>query len=266
LEYAIVCLAALVVAALTLFSGFGLGSLMMPVFALFFPVEMAIAATAIVHLANNLFKLLLVGRFAVLSVVLRFGLPAALAAVFGAVLLRVSTDMQPLGAYVLAGRTFEILPITLVIGLLIVIFAGHDLLPTERKLTFERSWLPVGGALAGFFGGLSGHQGALRSAFLIRAGLSRDAFVGTAVVCAVFVDVVRLPIYGYGFIADFLAGTSPASQGNLPGLILAATLAAFIGSFLGSRLIKKVTIRSLEVIVGAMLLIMGPLLALGIIG
>ena len=34
----------------------------MPVFALFFPVPLAIAATAVVHLANNVFKLCLMAR------------------------------------------------------------------------------------------------------------------------------------------------------------------------------------------------------------
>ena len=53
-----VCLTAFVVAGLTLFSGFGLGAVLMPAFAVFFPVEVAVAATAVVHLANNIFKLL----------------------------------------------------------------------------------------------------------------------------------------------------------------------------------------------------------------
>jgi len=34
----------------------------MPAFALFFPIEVAVAATAIVHLANNIFKGGLVGK------------------------------------------------------------------------------------------------------------------------------------------------------------------------------------------------------------
>ena len=62
MEYLAVCAAALVSSGLTLFSGFGLGTLLMPVFALFFPVEIAIGLTAIVHFLNNLFKLALLGR------------------------------------------------------------------------------------------------------------------------------------------------------------------------------------------------------------
>jgi len=37
------------VSGLTLFSGFGLGTLLMPTFVLFFPIEVAVAATAIVY-------------------------------------------------------------------------------------------------------------------------------------------------------------------------------------------------------------------------
>ena len=61
MQYALVAGVAVFVAGLTLFSGFGLGTLLMPAFALFLPVPVALAATAVVHLANNLFKLALVG-------------------------------------------------------------------------------------------------------------------------------------------------------------------------------------------------------------
>jgi uncharacterized membrane protein YfcA len=84
MSYIIICGVALIVSGLTLFSGFGLGTLLMPAFALFFSVELAVAATAIVHLANNIFKVVLVGRRADFGVVLKFALPAAAAAMIGA--------------------------------------------------------------------------------------------------------------------------------------------------------------------------------------
>jgi uncharacterized membrane protein YfcA len=86
-EVIVVSLAALIASALTLFSGFGLGTLLMPVVAVFFPVEVAIAITAMVHLANNLFKVALLGKKASRSVLLRFGVPAVLAAFTGALVL-----------------------------------------------------------------------------------------------------------------------------------------------------------------------------------
>ena len=80
MDFIIVAVVALCVSGLTLYSGFGLGTLLMPVFALFFPVETAVAATAAVQGANNVFKVALVGRHADRSLVLRFGLPAIVAA------------------------------------------------------------------------------------------------------------------------------------------------------------------------------------------
>jgi len=75
--FAVVGIAAFAVSALTLFSGFGLGTLWMPVFALFFPVPVAVASTALVHAANNAFKVALPGRLAPREVVMRFGQPVA---------------------------------------------------------------------------------------------------------------------------------------------------------------------------------------------
>ena len=59
MEYLIICSVAFIISGLTLFSGFGLGTVLMPVFAIFFPVYIAISLTAIVHLFNNMFKFFL---------------------------------------------------------------------------------------------------------------------------------------------------------------------------------------------------------------
>jgi uncharacterized protein len=83
----VVCAASMITAGLTLYSGFGLGTLLMPVFALFFPVEVAVAATAIVHGANNIFKMGVVGRYADRTLIIRFGVPAIIAAFVGAAAL-----------------------------------------------------------------------------------------------------------------------------------------------------------------------------------
>ena len=56
LEY-VVPFVALAASLLTFLSGFGLGTLLLPVFAVFFPLEVSVAMTAVVHLLNNLFKL-----------------------------------------------------------------------------------------------------------------------------------------------------------------------------------------------------------------
>ena len=71
MSYVIICSTALLVSGLTLFSGFGLGTILMPAFAVFFPIEVAVAATAVVHGTNNIFKMIMVGRHADYGLVLR---------------------------------------------------------------------------------------------------------------------------------------------------------------------------------------------------
>ena len=110
MSYLIICAVALCVSTLTLFSGFGLGTVLMPAFALFFPVEVAVAATAIVHLTNNIFKVALVGRKADFGIVLKFALPAAVAAMPGALLLNYMATVQPIVEYVLGGATVASAP------------------------------------------------------------------------------------------------------------------------------------------------------------
>ena len=80
MDYFIICIVAFLGSALTLFSGFGLGTILVPVFAIFFPIEIAIALTAIVHFLTNIFKLTLLGRNANKSVIVRFGIPEMLSA------------------------------------------------------------------------------------------------------------------------------------------------------------------------------------------
>lgn len=260
--YLVICTVALIVSALTLFSGFGLGTLLMPAFAVFFPVEVAVGATAIVHLANNIFKLALVGRMADIKIVLKFAIPASIMAVIGALLLNYFTGVQPIIEYTLAGRIFTITIVKLVIAVLIATFAIFELSPRLEKLGFNPKYIPLGGALSGFFGGLSGQQGALRSAFLIRAGLKKESFIGTAVVSAVVVDISRLIVYGLTFFSKNIIVIQ--NQVGI-GLITAAVLVAFLGSFIGSRLVKKITLRTIQLTVGVLLLLISIALGVGVV-
>lgn len=263
MDYLIVCSVALFASALTLVSGFGLGTLLMPAFAAFFPLPAAIAATAIVHLANNLFSLGLVARYADRRLLIVFGIPAAIAALLGAAALRLLAEAPPLAVWHLGTHACEITTVKLVIATLIIAFALLDLSPIFSRLTISPRLLPLGGALSGFFGGLSGHQGTLRAAFLMRAGLSKETYVGMNAVCGVMVDVARLLVYGLTY---FAAKSSSAAQGGVrPALIGAACLAAFAGSFVGSKLIKKITLESLRLGVAVLLIISGLALGAGLL-
>lgn len=132
-----------------------------------------------------------------------------------------------------------------------------DLIPYFNKLQFGKKKLPLGGALSGFFGGLSGNQGALRSAFLIKAGLTKQAFIGTAVVASTFVDFTRLSVYATRFVKSGLTD-------NII-LVILATLAAIAGAYIGNKLLKKVTIKYIQVLIAIMLILISLALGAGII-
>jgi uncharacterized protein len=120
--------------------------------------------------------------------------------------------------------------------------------------------------MSGFFGGISGMQGALRAPFLLRAGLTKEEFVGTANVISTIVDMARLLVYAIGFtwLAQKRDYAALGEQRTL-WLVAIACLAGFLGSFIGAKVLKKVTLQSIRLLVAALLLAVAVALGAGII-
>lgn len=257
MEIAFVCFAAFLTAILTFFSGFGLGTILLPVFAIFFPVEIAIALTGVVHLTNNLFKITLTGKMADKGVLLKFGIPAVIASFAGAWLLARISSLQPLFDYNIGKNQYEVAPVNIIISVLLLIFALIELLPSSMGQVKRRRNLVAGGLLSGFFGGLSGIQGAIRSAFLISSGLSKEAYIATGVVIASMVDITRLSVYASRFRISGL-------EENFL-LIISAVLSAMAGALIGRVLLKKVTFGFVRILVAVMLILVSLALGAGLI-
>lgn len=257
MEYILIPIVALLASALTFFSGFGLGTLLLPAFALFFPVDVAIALTAIVHFLNNAFKLVLVNRHINWKIALQFGLPALLFSFLGAFLLDKITNANILAEYSLNNKIFQITLMKIIVAVLLIFFALFELLPKLKNLQFPEKYLPFGGILSGFFGGLSGHQGALRSAFLTKVGLSKEAFIATGVIIACMIDLSRMSVY--------FTNISKVKDSLNFNLIFVATLAAFIGVYFGNKLVKKITINTIQKIVAFMIILFAIGLGFGIV-
>jgi uncharacterized membrane protein YfcA len=246
MSYLVICSVAFLASALTFFSGFGLGTLLLPAFAVFFAIETAVALTAIVHFLNGLFKLLLLWRHVDRAMVIRFGALAVVGALVGACSLLWLADARTLMSYSLWGRTVEVAPAKLVVGVLLLVFACAEMLPSFRRITFPLRFVPLGGLLSGFFGGLAGMQGALRSAFLIKAGLAKEAYVATGAAIGFVIDVTRLGVYSQ-LILRHRAELDYA-------LLTAAVIAALAGALLGNRYLPQVTLSGIRSIVAVLLL------------
>jgi uncharacterized membrane protein YfcA len=257
MEIFVISLVALIASLLTFFSGFGLGTILTPVLILFFPVDIAIALTGIVHLLNNFFKIMLTGRQINWKVGLKFGITAILGAFIGAwTLLKLSGGMT-IYTYHIENREFSITMVKLIISFLMIVFALFDAVPALKKIQFSQNKLYVGGLISGFFGGLSGNQGALRSMFLLKCGLTKESFIATGILIACAVDLTRLSVY-------FNRISNIHIQDNLT-LLISAVASAFAGAFIGSKLLKKITLSFVQWSVTIMIIILAIGLGTGLL-
>jgi uncharacterized membrane protein YfcA len=239
-EYLILALLSFFAGGLTLFTGFGLSTILLPVFVIYFPVAIAVPSTAIVHFLNNFYKLFIYFKQINTRILLRFGLPALLASIIGAFLLQKLSSNE---------RNLEI-----ILGILIISISFMEMFPAIRNLKIGIKWAPLGGVISGFFGGLSGHQGLFRSAFLVKSGLSKNSFIATGVGIAVLVDITRLSVYG-----STIFTTSIISSNDFWLPVIISTTSALFGVSLATDLVKKMTIDVIRNMVFGLIFISGIL-------
>tara|TARA_B100001142_G_scaffold282933_1_gene295645 strand:+ start:14148 stop:14897 length:750 start_codon:yes stop_codon:yes gene_type:complete len=201
-------------AALTVPAGFGLATMITPVVFLWLEPHEAVAVVAIVHGSHNAWKLKVLRESVDYSAVRRFGWAMVVGALLGAALNTV-VEAEPL--LLLVGIALILLPLLSV---------------TEHWTNFR---LPeaedrIGGFGSGFFGGLTGHQGALRAMFLQKRLPDKAEYAATAAVLALVVDLTRIPVY----VA--LGGWQILDAG---ALIVGLVFAAILGVQLGKKWLKK---------------------------
>jgi uncharacterized membrane protein YfcA len=248
----IIPLVAFLASILTFFSGFGLGTLLMAAMIWYYPPELAIALTGFVHFVNSALKSAL-NRSVNWKIVLVFGLPSLLAALIGSVLLTTLSNKT----LILFDLTETLLtrPVSLlkfIIGFFMMSFSILEL-TLKGKSSALPLWL--GGALSGFMGGLSGHQGALRSVFLMNRVGEVSAFVSTAAFIGLMTDVSRNSIY----LVNLNWGTV-----DIPQLVL-TVIAAAAGVLIGTRLLKKITFGFIQTVVSIGLFLLGSATVTGLI-
>jgi uncharacterized membrane protein YfcA len=201
-------------AALTVPAGFGLATMITPIVFLWLEPHEAVAVVGIVHGSHNAWKLKVLRSSVDYSAVRRYGWAMVVGALLGAAL----------------NTAVEADPLLLIVGVALVVL---PLLSMSERWTNVR--LPdaedrIGGFGSGFFGGLTGHQGALRAMFLQKRLPNKTEYAATAAVLALVVDVTRVPVY----VA--LEGWQILDAG---WLIVGLVLAAVFGVHLGKRWLKK---------------------------
>ena len=191
--------------------GFGIGSLLTPLLALRLDMATAVAAVALPHAAATALRCWRLRHAIDWSVARRFGLLSAVGGLIGALLY------TRLGGGAL----------TVVLAVLLILTGLMGLTKLPRQLNVRRTAWALG-LISGFFGGLAGNQGGVRSAALITFELSPTAFVATATVTALLVDLARTPVYVWragGALAELVVP------------IAVATAAVLVGTILGERIL-----------------------------
>ena len=121
-------------------------------------------------------------------------------------------------------------------------------LVTLQLTGWASRWQPHGllvalfGLVSGFFGGVAGNQGGLRSAALTAFGLPPLGFVATATAIGLLVDTARTPVY--------LWNSGPVLV-TLWAPIIVATVGVVIGTVLGERMLLGLSPRRFGQTIGA---------------
>jgi uncharacterized protein len=234
----LVAAAATLAGAIASVAGFGIGSVLTPLFALRADMALAVAAVSIPHIAATALRLWLMRRHVDGRIVRTFGIMSAAGGLIGALLQQV---VQQRGLVIVFG------------GLLM--FAGFSgLTGLSERMRFGRASAWVAGLLSGVFGGLVGNQGGIRSAALLSFDVPPARFVASATAAALMVDLARMPVY-IVTEADRLAGIGP--------LIAIAVAGAIAGTIGGERVLRRISPPVFKKLVSTMVLALGIYMLFG---
>jgi uncharacterized membrane protein YfcA len=221
-------------------SGFGISTIMIPVLVTSYSLPQVLLFVAIIHLANDIWKLILFHNGIRWHLLLYFGLAGFFASIFGA-LLTIRLGMSP---YFI--QTF---------GLFLVMYALFLVLKPKFAFKETPTTLLQGGAVSGFFYGLFGMGGLLRGMVLISFNMDKAVYLATSGAISLIIDVTRVVVYR---ASGLVIGS------NLLVSLLICIPISFIGAKAGEKIIQFVPQKQFRLMVSGFILLMGIKLVLKI--
>jgi uncharacterized protein len=228
----LVGLASVAAGGIAAVSGFGIGSVLTPLFESQYDIKLAVAAVSVPHVIATAVRLWRLRRDVDPTVLKSFGLMSAAGGLTGAVLQRYAAAPG----------------LTLMFAALLIFVGVLQLTGLSERMRFGKRTGWVAGVLSGALGGLVGNQGGIRSAALLGYDLSPARFVATATAAGLIVDAARMPVYVITEHGRLIA---------LTPLMAIASVGAVIGTFAGARLLKKIPPHLFRTIVGVLVLALG---------
>lgn len=224
----------LIVEILGTVGGFGSSLFFVSVGQFFFPFQIVLALTGMLHMFSNTAKLVFFWRSINKKLLLWLGISSAVFAVAGALLLRlVALDYAKL-----------------ILGIFLLAFSVFMLFCPSFSVKANLRNSVGGGALSGFLAGFIGTGGAVRGLVLASFQLEKNLLIGTSAAIDFTVDLLRTIIY-------LDSNYFPANMLPLLPLLL---VAAFAGSYLGKVIVNKISQQTFRILLLVLVLMLGLLM------
>jgi hypothetical protein len=213
-------------------SGFGISTILIPVMALFYPLPVVLLFVAIIHLASDIWKIIFFKKGLNWKLILGFGIPGIIFSYLGA---SISLSISA----VILKR---------LLGVFLIIYVIYLFMKQRWKIPRTNLTSAAGGSLSGFFAGIFGVGGAIRSAFLSAYDLPKETYLFTAGVIALVIDVSR--------ISKYLSGGVSINSYLLLLLLLLIPL-SFLGAYIAKRIVNEVPQNMFRLIIAVFLALAG---------
>ena len=233
----ILSIVAIIAGGIASIAGFGIGSFVTPLLAFKTGISVAVAGISIAHFGGTALRFFILRKYINKKILLSFGLTSAAGGLAGALLHSVLYSI-----------------VLVIIFSCLLIFAGiMEFTGFSEKIRFPGAALWAAGGMSGFFGGLVGNQGGIRSAAMLGFKLEKKEFVATATGIALMVDVARIPVYII---------TQGEEMLSIWKWILIASIGVLVGTAAGTYMLRKIpekifkkSVASIVILVGIFMLI-----------
>lgn len=232
MEILVIALLTLLASIVGTVTGFGISTIMVPLLALFFSPVVAIFLVTIIHWFGDLWKVILFRGGLDIKLALRFGIPGLLAGYGGA----------------LIALTVSPLLLLRILGVFLVAYACFLMFRPVFAVPVRIETAMLGGALSGFFAGVFGVGGAVRSAFLAVFNLPKEAYIATAGAIGILVDSTRFITYLHGGVL--------LPERLVWGLLVFIPV-SFFGAYIAKHIVHRIPQEQFRTVVAMFLLLIG---------
>lgn len=213
-------------------TGFGIGTLLVPVVLNFIPFLSGMIFAAFIHGANSVWKLIFWGKYIKKNIVLFFLMTCIPATLMGSLLLGIVPHLYA----------------SKILGVFLIVYGIIFFRYPTIKMAQHPFTLAFGGVIAGLSAGFFGIHGEIKSAMLNTYHLPKEVYIGTLGALSLMIDLTRIGGYFYQLEEPIAFSW---------WLLFIAVIISFCGAKLAEIYVKKINTYYFRIIVLGALIITG---------